>query len=146
MKAYCRRRNEEGPQDLDNTLFAFVSSCVHAGEGYALNVHYNFTSPGALLTEIDKTIDRLYAAPAAVYGLAIPAVATAANLRVTLLKTLLRTSSWPLLAELLSAAFQGDFSVIVNRTMPLVSPSSAGIPDASHLAGSAIFVSLSTMK
>lgn len=119
---------------------------MYAGEGCALNVHHNFTSPAALLAEVDNTIDRLYASPAAVYGLAIPAVATAANLRVALLKNLLRTDSWTLLAELLSAAFQGDFSGIVNRTMPLVSSSSAGIPDASHLAGSAIFVSSPTRR
>lgn len=129
----------EGPQDLDNTLFAFANTCLKAGSACALNAS-NFSTVSTLIAKLDDTIDSLYALPSPVHGLAIPTVATAANLRVALLKALLRTESWDVLAEFLSAAMNGNFTTVVQRTKPTISPSSAGIPDISHLAGAAIFV------
>jgi len=80
--------------------------------------------------------------PVSVYGLDVPAVATAANLRSLMFRDMYEICDWGALAERLSEAFKVDFTQIVNLTMLRVHASSAGQPGPSMFSTHAIVVSL----
>ena len=127
-------------RDIDNVLFSFASSCLAAGLNCTLNSESKFKSASSLMAKIDETLDALYKKPVPVYGLDVPVVATAANLRALLFQSMYAISAWEGLAELLGQAFRGDFSQVVNTTMPRVHAGSAGQPDMSTFSTYAIIV------
>ena len=72
-------------------------------------------------------------------------MATAANLRAALIRSMYSINLWPNLAALLGEAFKGDFTELVNTTMPVVSPTSVGQPDYSTYATEVIVVYISVL-
>lgn len=135
----------EGQQDLDKVFTIFASSCLAAGPNCTLNAEYNFTSTSALVGKIDETLNALYNDAVPVYGLDVPAVGTAANLRAALIRSMYSINLWPGLAALLGQAFKGEFTEMVNTTMPVVSPTSVGQPDYSTYATEVIVVCISAL-
>jgi hypothetical protein len=131
----------EGLDDADNVLKLFTSSCVSAGRNCSLNTKYKFETGEQLLAKIDQTLDSLYTQPVPIFDLEVPAVATAANLRALLFRSMYSMASWPGLSEDLAAAFDGNFTGIVNRTQPRVSSEHVGKPDGSLFSTFAVTVS-----
>ena len=132
---------DEGLDNIDDVLVSFASSCLAAGANCTLNSGtHKYASAGELLAKIDQTLDALYAKPVPVLDLDVPAVATAKNLREVMFGAMYSIKSWPVLAEHLQAAFSGNFSGIVNATMPRVNPAHVGQPDSTTPSTFPIFV------
>lgn len=132
---------EEGLDNVDDVLSSFASSCLAAGANCTLNSGaHKFASAGELLAKIDQTLDELYVKPVPVFDLDVPAVATANNLREVLFSAMYGIKNWPVLAEHLQAAFSGNFSGIMNATMPRVNPAHVGQPDSTTPSTLPIFV------
>lgn len=134
----------EGPQDTDHVVQIFASACVAAGTDCSLNTEFNFTSGNALLAKIDSTIDALYQQSVPVSS-TTEGIATAANLRGLLTTAAYSISLWPLAADLLTSAFKGDFTGIVDFTLPPILPEDAKQPDRAMFATEAIAVSISVL-
>jgi hypothetical protein len=135
----------EGLNNVDDVLVSFATSCYEAGLNCTLNAFppnalLNFTSPEALLSAIDITLDNLYAKPVPIYSLPTPAVATVSNFRRLLFSAMYNIGKWPALAEHLAAAFNGNFTGIVNATMQKVDAVNLQRSDSSRWANSVIFV------
>lgn len=130
----------EGLQDVDDVLGSFASSCLAAGPNCTLNVKHNLPSTSALLSKIDATLDTLYRKPVPVYGMDVPAVATAYNLRTLMFQSMYNIRTWDALAERLSEAFEGNFTQIADRTLPRVPPDGGRRSDSSAYPGSAVMV------
>jgi hypothetical protein len=81
-----------------------------------------------------------------IYDLAVPAVATASNLRSLLFGAMYKVTSWPELAEHLSAMFTGNFTGVVNATVVKVDPEHAKKPDRSGYSTDVIFVRLVLLR
>jgi hypothetical protein len=138
----------EGLDNVDDVLESFASSCHKAGSNCTLNSFrpnsvLNFTSPVALLSAIDTTLDNLYTKPAPVFDLPVPAVATASDIRGLLFNAMYSITKWPELAEHLAAAFNGNYTGIVHATMEKVDSANVKKPDGSTFSSNAIFVSFS---
>jgi ATP-dependent phosphoenolpyruvate carboxykinase len=142
------RQCVEGLDNIDDVLESFASSCYNAGSNCALNSFkpnsvLNFTRPSALLSAIDNILDSLYARPVPIFDLPVPATVTASNVRGLLFRAMYSITKWPQLAEDLAAAFNGNFTSIVNATMQKVNVASVQKPDDSTFSTNVIFVSLS---
>jgi hypothetical protein len=136
----------EGLDNVDDVLESFASSCYKAGSNCTLNSFkpnsvLNFTGPAALLSAIDTTLDSLYVKPVSILDLLIPATT---NVRGLLLGAMYSMARWPNLAEHLAAAFNGNFTGIVNTTMQKVDAANAKRPDSSNFSEKVIFVIISS--
>jgi hypothetical protein len=132
----------EGPQDVDNVLFSFASTCLAAGANCTLNFGDKFDSVSSLLAKIDETLDVLYAHPVPVYDMDQPVVVTAANLRQLMFQAMYKVSNWQLLAEHLNAAFHGNYTGIAKGTTLRVQRESSHKQDGSSFSALAIVVRL----
>jgi hypothetical protein len=129
-----------GLQDADNVLFSFALSCVAAGPNCTLNSAGKFASASSLIAKIDETIDALYAHPAPVYDMDVPAVVSAAHFRLWLYSSMKAVSGWETLAKDLSAAFEGNYTSIAQAMVPRVHAGSEHKRDQSTFSSSAIAV------
>lgn len=113
---------------------------MEAGPNCTLNVGSKFDSASALLKQIDSTVDALYVHPAPVYGLEVPGIVTARNLRLLLFSSMYKIASWPALSNILLQAFEGELADVMQLTTVPVQGESANKSDSSGLATHAIVV------
>ncbi|EIN04768.1 hypothetical protein PUNSTDRAFT_55444 [Punctularia strigosozonata HHB-11173 SS5] len=118
----------EGLDDVDNVFASFARSCSGAGDACALS----HLAPTEIVSATDALIDDLYLKPRPVFGLGQPAIATAQNVRDIVFRSVYSITSWPDLAVHLSEAFQGNFTGLVNVTMPKVDREGGSQPDDSR--------------
>lgn len=134
--------SQEGLDNVDDVLSSFASSCIKAGKNCTLNSSpHNFSTADGILSKIDDTLNSLYAHPVPILDLDIPAIATAANLRGLMFSAMYSISNWPNLAEHLQAAFNGNFTGLVNATLSRVDAKHAKERDSASSSTMAIFVS-----
>ncbi|KZT28847.1 hypothetical protein NEOLEDRAFT_783819 [Neolentinus lepideus HHB14362 ss-1] len=115
-------------------LQGFADNCASAGDACAL---LNMTSTD-IISKINSTLDSLYYNPVHVTDLGYPAVADAGILREVMFRALYSVQTWPMLAEVLAAAFAGNYTPAVSRVLPSLSATSAMQPDDSSYAGTLI--------
>ncbi|TFK45306.1 hypothetical protein OE88DRAFT_1689184 [Heliocybe sulcata] len=120
--------------DFDNVLFSFADSCVKSGDACALSS----LSPRDIVLRIDETIESLYYKPQPVTDLAVPAVATAANLRKLIFDAMLKIQTWSDLAVELREVFIDNYTGLMHKTMVKIDPAGGSKPDYSSYSGNAI--------
>ncbi|KDQ62976.1 hypothetical protein JAAARDRAFT_28963 [Jaapia argillacea MUCL 33604] len=134
---YPTKAFDEGLDDIENVLSSFASACSSAGDACALS----HLKPSEILFNIDQMLDYLYYNPTPITDLRTPTIATAANLRGLLFRSMYKIQTWPDLAAHLDQAFRGNFSGIVNATMPHIDGEGALKNDESTYSTQPIFCS-----
>ncbi|TFK52703.1 hypothetical protein OE88DRAFT_1678891 [Heliocybe sulcata] len=124
--------------DMGHVLEGFATSCASSGNACAIS---NLTAPG-ILSMIDNTLDSLYRSPAFVTDLGadygqVPI--NAGNLRYIIFEAMYDILSWPLLGEILSEAFSGNYTLIAQATATGLNSADASQPDDSGYATSMIY-------
>jgi hypothetical protein len=140
-----------GLNDLDKVVQAFAQSCFDAKENCTLNTPrsmsttstFKFSSPAALLSAVDATLDTLYMNPIPIKNLPSPgtAVVTPTTLRVAIFSHMYNIATWPDLAEILSEVlYSGNWTQAVALTRLSVNPALKDVPDDSHFVPDVISV------
>ncbi|CAE6481465.1 unnamed protein product [Rhizoctonia solani] len=95
----------------------FLRACIQAGSAKCALAAANNTAEG-LKADIEKFLDQLYYYPLASPNSTMPAYLTSGAARASLFLGILRSRTWPTIAENLKKAMDGDPTAIMNDLVP----------------------------
>ncbi|ORY90800.1 TAP-like protein-domain-containing protein [Leucosporidium creatinivorum] len=130
-------------RDIQPIYSSFATSCLAAGDRCALSSSSNFSSPEDLLDTLSALLDSVYHDPVPLPQLenAPALVAQAKHLKMAMFRAAYSVKEWPSLARKLERALKGDWSELVEGTLPVLEGGWEGAgkrPDPSSLATTAI--------